>query len=172
MIDFSEYIRDIPDFPEKGIVFKDITPLLGDAEAFRAVIDVFVEEYRDQNIDMVAGIDARGFILGSVLAYQLGIGFVPIRKSGKLPYKTYEESYQLEYGSSSTLAIHQDAFSHGSRVVICDDVIATGGTLAATINLVKKLGGDLVGIAVLIELAFLNGREKFIHENIFSLIEF
>ena len=121
---------------------------------------------------MIAGIDARGFILGSALAYQLGVGFVPIRKSGKLPYKTYEASYQLEYGSGSTLAIHQDAFSKGSRVVICDDVIATGGTLAATINLVEKLGADLVGIAVLIELAFLNGREKFIHENIFSLIEF
>ncbi len=172
MIDFSEYIRSIPDFPEKGVVFKDITPLLGDAAVFRAVIDVFVEEYRDRNIDMIAGIDARGFILGSALAYQLGVGFVPIRKSGKLPYKTYEANYQLEYGSGSTLAIHQDAFSKGSRIVICDDVIATGGTLAATINLVEKLGADLVGIAVLIELAFLNGREKFIHENIFSLIEF
>ena len=127
--------------------------------------------YEPKDVDVVVGIDARGFIFGSVLAYRMGIGFVPVRKSGKLPYLTHESSYELEYGVD-TLAIHQDACSSGSRVLICDDVIATGGTIAASIDLIEKLGSEVAGIAVLIELTFLNGREKFPDQDIFSLIEF
>ncbi len=171
MTDFSKFIRDIPDFPKPGISFKDITPLLKDSQAFRDAIDTMVAHYEPKNVDVIVGIDARGFIFGSALAYRLGVGFVPVRKSGKLPYLTHEASYDLEYGVDS-LAIHQDAFPPGSRVLICDDVIATGGTLAAAINLVEKLGSEVTGIAVLIELTFLNGSEKFQDHDIFSLIEF
>ena len=171
MTDFSQFIRDVPDFPTPGIVFKDITPLLKDQAAFRDTVEVFATHYEPKNIDVIAGIDARGFILGGALAYRLGVGFVPIRKSGKLPYHTYEAHYDLEYGTDA-LAIHQDAFPAGSRVLICDDLIATGGTTAASIHLVEKLGGQIVGIAVLIELTFLNGREKFSNYDGFSLIEF
>ena len=170
-MDFTRYIRDVPDFPQEGIVFKDITPLLGSPKAFRATIDTFANYYRDRNIDVVVGIDARGFIFAAGLAYQLGVGLVPVRKSGKLPYKTIEESYDLEYGSN-TLAIHQDAIAPGTSVVICDDVIATGGTLTATVSLVEKLGGQVVSIAALIELTFLNGRRHFVDYDIYSLIEF
>jgi adenine phosphoribosyltransferase len=171
MTDFSQFIRDIPDFPKAGIVFKDITPLLKDPSAFHDAIEALAAYYEPKKVDVIVGIDARGFILGGALAYRLGVGFAPIRKSGKLPYLTYEASYALEYGID-TLAIHQDAFPAGSRVVICDDVIATGGTLAASIELVEKLGGIMVGIAVLIELTFLKGREKFADDDVFSLIEF
>ena len=171
MTDFSKFIRDIPDFPKPGIIFKDITPLLKDSHAFRDAIDTMAAHYEPKNVDVIVGIDARGFIFGSALAYRLGVGFVPVRKSGKLPYRTHEASYDLEYGVD-TLAIHQDACSPGSRVLICDDVIATGGTIAASINLVEKLGSEVTGIAVLIELTFLNGREKFQDHDIFSLIEF
>jgi len=171
MTDFSKFVRDIPDFPKPGIVFKDITPLLKEPSIFRDAIDAIAAHYEPKDIDVVVGIDARGFIFGSALAYRLGTGFVPIRKKGKLPYHTYEASYDLEYGTD-TLAIHQDAFPPGSRVVICDDVIATGGTISASIELVEKLGGLMVGVAVLIELTFLKGREKFAHHEIFSLIEF
>ena len=160
MTDFSKFIRDIPDFPKPGIVFKDITPLLKEPSAFRDAIDAIAAHYEPKNIDVVVGIDARGFMFGGALAYRMGAGFVPIRKRGKLPYHTYEASYDLEYGTD-TLAIHQDAFPPGSRVMICDDVIATGGTIAASIELVEKLGGHMVGIAVLIELTFLKVREKF-----------
>ena len=171
MTDFSKFIRDIPDFPKPGIVFKDITPLLKDDVAFRDAIHAMASHYEPIGVDVLVGIDARGFILGGALACQLGVGFVPIRKKGKLPFDTFEASYDLEYGTD-TLTIHQDAVSPGSRVLICDDVIATGGTIAASIELVEKMGGQVIGIPVLIELAFLNGREKFSEYDIFSLIEF
>jgi len=171
MQDFSQFIRDISDFPKQGIQFKDITPLLGHRDAFQNAIEAFANRYESKAIDAIVGIDARGFIFGSALAYRLGVGFVPIRKSGKLPYQTHEATYELEYGTD-TLAIHQDAFPKQSRVLLCDDVLATGGTLAASIELVEKLDGTLVGIALLIELTFLNGREKLANREIFSLIEF
>ncbi len=171
MTDFSKFIREVPDFPEPGILFKDITPLLQTPHAFRDTVDKMAAHYKPKDIDAIVGIDARGFIFGSALAYRLGVSFVPVRKSGKLPYHTHEASYELEYGVD-TLAIHQDAFPRGSRVLICDDVIATGGTIAASIELVEKLGSEVAGIAVLIELTFLNGREKFPDRDIFSLIEF
>ena len=171
MVNLPDFIRDIPDFPSPGIVFKDITPLLKDPKAFRATIDQIADRYVQKQIDAIVGIDARGFIFGGALAYKLGVGFVPVRKSGKLPYHTHEASYDLEYGTD-TLAIHQDAFPAGSRVLICDDVIATGGTIAASIKLVEKLDSKVVGIAVVIELTFLKGREKFPGYEVFSLIEF
>ncbi|MDE0184976.1 MAG: adenine phosphoribosyltransferase [Candidatus Poribacteria bacterium] len=171
MTDFTKFIRDIPDFPESGIVFKDITPLLKNNTAFRDAIHAMASNYQPAGVDVVVGIDARGFILGGALAFQLGVGFVPIRKKGKLPFDTYEANYDLEYGTD-TLTIHQDAFPAGSRVLVCDDVIATGGTISASIELVEKLEGRVIGIPVLIELTFLKGREKFSNYDIFSLIEF
>ncbi len=170
MSDFTKFIRDIPNFPEPGVSFKDITPLLGNGLAFNAAIDIFVNRFKSELIDVVVGIDARGFILGAALAHRLGIGFVPIRKSGKLPFDCYEVTYNLEYGVD-TLAIHQDAFPKGSRVLICDDVLATGGTLAASIELVKKLSGNIVGIALLLELTKFEGRKKVPNQPIFSLVE-
>ena len=170
--DFSKFIREIPDFPEPGILFKDITPLLGNGEVFQAAIEVLASRYEPQRIDKVVGIDARGFILGAALAYRLGVGFVPIRKAGKLPTDTYQRTYDLEYGDPETLSIHQDAFSEGCRVLICDDVLATGGTLAAAVDLVQQLRGDIVGIALLIELTFLNGREKISGYDILSILEY
>ena len=171
MTNFLDYIRDVPDFPKPGIVFKDITPLLQSKSAFRDAIEAMRANYQPKEVDVVVGIDARGFILGGALAHQLGVGFVPVRKSGKLPFHTYEVEYDLEYGTD-TLTIHQDAFGAGSRVLICDDVIATGGTIAATIELVEKFGAHVAGIGVLIELTFLNGREKFERHDVYSLIEF
>jgi len=171
MTDFTKFIRDIPDFPEPGIVFKDITPLLNNNTVFRDAIHAMASNYQPAEVDVVVGIDARGFILGGALAFQLGVGFVPIRKKGKLPFDTFEADYDLEYGTD-TLTIHQDAFPARSRVLICDDVIATGGTIAASIELVEKLEGRVIGIPVLIELTFLKGREKFSDYDIFSLIEF
>ena len=170
MSDFTKFIRDIPNFPEPGVSFKDITPLLGNGLAFNAAIDIFVNRFKSELIDVVVGIDARGFILGAALAHRLGIGFVPIRKSGKLPFDCYEVTYDLEYGVD-TLAIHQDAFPNGSRVLICDDVLATGGTLAASIELVKKLSGNIVGVALLLELTKFEGRKKVPNQPIFSLVE-
>ena len=172
MQDFSQFIRDIPDFPQPGIIFKDITPLLGNPNAFRDVIEAFAEPYEAaHNIETVVGIDARGFIFAAALAYRLNAAFVPIRKSGKLPYETHETTYQLEYGTD-TLAIHQDAFPKGSNVLVCDDVLATGGTLGACVELVEELEGNIVGIALLIELTFLNGKEKVPDYDIFSLIKY
>lgn len=138
MSDFSKFIREIPNFPKQGVSYKDITPLLGNRFAFNAAIEVFVNRFKSERIDVIVGIDARGFILASALAHRLNIGFVPIRKSGKLPFDCYEITYDLEYGTD-TLAIHQDAFQRGSRVLICDDVLATGGTLSASVELVKNL---------------------------------
>ncbi len=171
MSDFSKFIRHIPNFPKPGVTFKDITPLLGNGSAFNAAIEVFVNRYKSELIDVIVGIDARGFILGAALANRLGLGFVPIRKRGKLPFDCYEVTYDLEYGTD-TLAIHQDAFPKGSRVLICDDVLATGGTLTASIELVKKMGGDIAGIALLLELTEFEGREKVADQPIFSLVEF
>ena len=171
MTDFSHYIRDIPDFPKPGIVFKDITPLLKEPAAFHDAIDAIAVYFEPKDIDVVVSIDARGFIFGAALAYRMETGFVPVRKSGKLPHKTYEATYDLEYGTD-TLAIHQDAIPVGGRVLLCDDVIATGGTLAVSIELVEKLGAEVVGIGALIELTFLKGRQKFADYEVYSLIEF
>jgi adenine phosphoribosyltransferase len=164
-------IRDIPDFPRPGIVFKDITPLLGDGPLFAQTIDVLAERYRDQKIDMVLGIESRGFIVGAALAYKLGAGFCVVRKPGKLPYDTHSASYELEYGTDS-LEIHIDAIAQNARVLIVDDLIATGGTAAATAQLVSKLGGEVVECAFVIELSFLKGRDKLQPYGVFSLVQY
>lgn len=171
MHDFSQFIRDIPDFPKPGVSFKDITPLLGNPTVFHKVIDEFALRYKLEAIDAVVGIDARGFIFGSALAYRLGTGFVPIRKSGKLPFDKYEVTYDLEYGSD-TIAIHRDAFPKYSRVLICDDLLATGGTLASSVSLIERLEGYIIGIAILVELTELNGRERVPRHDVFSLIKY
>ncbi len=171
MHDFSQFIRDIPDFPKPGVSFKDITPLLGNPTVFHKVIDEFALRYKLEAIDAVVGIDARGFIFGSALAYRLGTGFVPIRKSGKLPFDKYEVTYDLEYGSD-TIAIHRDAFPKYSRVLICDDLLATGGTLASSVSLIERLEGHIIGIAILVELTELNGRERVPRHDVFSLIKY
>ena len=152
-------IRTIPDFPKPGIQFKDITPVLGDAKLFALSIDQLTNSFRPGDVDFVVGIDARGFIFAGAAALKWGAGFVPVRKKGKLPFDTHEESYELEYGSN-VLAIHTDAIKPGSRVVLVDDLLATGGTAAAAANLVQKVGGQLLEVSFLIELSFLNGREK------------
>src|SRR6185436_3619839 len=152
-------VRDVPDFPQQGIVFKDITPLLADRNAFSSVIDLIVVHYGRGNIDKVVGIEARGFILASPVAYHFGAGFVPVRKEGKLPWESEREEYALEYGTA-VLEVHKDAIGAGERVLIVDDVLATGGTALAAAKLVERLGGKVMGIACLIELAFLNGRDK------------
>ncbi len=164
-------IRDIPDFPQKGIVFKDITPLLADENAFSSVIDLIVVHYGRGNIDKVVGIEARGFILASPVAYHFGAGFVPVRKEGKLPWNSEREEYELEYGTA-VLEIHKDAIDPGDRVLIVDDVLATGGTARATAKLVERLGGKVVGIATLVELTFLKGRDKVAGYDFFSLITY
>jgi len=150
-------IRDVPDYPQPGVVFKDITPLLADGAAFRAVIGVLAETYGP--VDKVAGIEARGFILAAPVAARLGSGFIPIRKKGKLPAATYAQDYQLEYGTA-TLEVHKDAFRESDRVLIIDDVLATGGTARATVDLVNRAGAQVAGIAVLLELSFLHGRAR------------
>jgi len=156
-LDVRELIRAIPDFPIPGILFRDITPLLADRHGFKATIDLFVNRYRDAKLDHVVGIEARGYMIGAPLAYALGVGFVPVRKPGKLPGAKHAEEYALEYGTN-TLEIHADAFQPGERILIVDDLLATGGTAAATLRLVKKLGADVVGVAFLIELVGLSGR--------------
>lgn len=152
-------IRDIKDFPTEGILFKDITTLLKEGPAFRLVVDAMAKRHLGDGIDIVVGIESRGFIFAGALAHQLGAGFVPVRKLGKLPAKTVEVEYELEYGRSA-LAIHEDAIARGQRVLIVDDVLATGGTMAATVRLVEQLGGKVSGIAFLLELSFLKGRDK------------
>ena len=164
-------IREVPDFPQPGIVFKDITPLLADEIGFSTVIDLIVVHFGRGSVDKVVGIEARGFILASPVAYHFGAGFVPVRKAGKLPWNTESASYVLEYGEE-TLEIHKDALTPGERVLIVDDVLATGGTAAATASLVERLGGKVIGIACLIELGFLNGREKLRGHDFFSLITY
>ncbi|HEY3856279.1 MAG TPA: adenine phosphoribosyltransferase [Verrucomicrobiae bacterium] len=152
-------IRNIPDFPQAGIQFKDITPVLADARLFSACIDQLTGKFSPGSVDAVVGIDARGFIFAAAAAYKLKCGFVPVRKKGKLPHKTYEESYTLEYGTN-TMAIHADAVKPGGRVLLVDDLLATGGTAGAAANLLKRLGVEILGISFLIELSFLNGRER------------
>jgi adenine phosphoribosyltransferase len=164
-------IRDIPDFPQPGIVFKDITPLLADDVAFSSVIDLIVVHYGRGTVDKVVGIEARGFILASPVAYHFGAGFVPVRKAGKLPAGTEREEYALEYGTA-TLEVHRDAIAPGERVLIVDDVLATGGTANATATLMERLGGKVVGIATLIELGFLGGRDRVAAHELFSLITY
>ena len=164
-------IRDIKDFPKPGIVFKDITTLLRDASSFNRAVDLLGHRYLDRPVDVVLGIEARGFIIGSALAYKLNRGVILVRKPGKLPYKTHSASYQLEYGTD-TLEIHQDAIEPGQRVLIADDVLATGGTVRAVIGLVQQMGGEVVECVFLSELSFLNGREKIPDVSVFSLIEF
>ena len=164
-------IRDVPDFPKKGIVFKDITPLLADEVGFSTAIDMIVVHFGRGNVDKVVGIEARGFILASPVAYHFGAGFVPVRKADKLPWKTESMEYDLEYGTE-TLQIHVDAFQPGERVIIVDDVLATGGTARATADLVQRLGGKVVGIACLIELSFLNGRDRLEGYDFFSLLTY
>ncbi len=171
MKELKELIRDIPDFPKKGIVFKDITTLLNDPLRFKEAVDKLTQRYIDKKIDMIVGIEARGFIIAGCLAYNLGAGIVPVRKKGKLPYLTYQATYELEYGTD-TLEIHQDAFDVGKRILIVDDLLATGGTIQAVIELVNKLKGNIVEIAFLIELIFLKGRERIKDYPIFSLIKY
>ncbi|MCK5581081.1 MAG: adenine phosphoribosyltransferase [Candidatus Omnitrophica bacterium] len=167
----KQTIRDIPDFPKEGIIFKDITTLLSNPEALKSAFDILIEKYKDEKIDQVIGIESRGFIFGSVLAYMLGAGFTPVRKKGKLPYKTKSVTYELEYGTD-TLEIHEDALSESTRVLIVDDLLATGGTVKGVTELVNGFGAEIVGIAFLIELSFLNGRQKLEGLPIYSIIEY
>ncbi len=162
-------IRDIKNFPREGILFKDITTLLKDGPAFRYVVDLLAERYQQDRVEIVVGIESRGFIFAGALAHQLRAGFVPVRKLGKLPGKTIEVEYELEYGHDA-LAMHEDAIRPGQRVLAVDDLLATGGTMAATLRLVEQLGGHVVGVAFLIELAFLNGRDKLKNNPLHSLI--
>jgi len=170
-LDFSEYIRVIDDFPKPGISFKDITTLLKDGEAYRAAVDAIIEQVRECKPDIIVGPEARGFLLGAPVAYALGIGFVPVRKPGKLPGQTVRETYELEYGSD-TLEVHADAIQPGQRVVIVDDLLATGGTISATARLLEKTGAQVAGMSFLIELGFLEGRKKLEGYEIFSLIKY
>ena len=169
--DIKAAIRDIPDFPKPGIIFKDITPVLRDPALFKTAVDIYVDRCRKAKVTKVAAVDARGFVFAGGVCDRLGLGLVPIRKKGKLPYKTYEQSYDLEYGTS-TLAVHQDAFDRGERVVIVDDLLATGGTAKASAQLVEKAGGLVVEMAFLIELTSLNGRARLQHYPVFSAVQF
>ena len=171
MNDLKKYIRDIPDFPKKGILFRDITTLIGDKERFKEVIDTLAKRYADKKIDAVLAVESRGFIFGGALAYKLNAGFVPFRKKGKLPHKTYKATYSLEYGED-TLEIHQDAIKPGDRVLLIDDLLATGGTLGAVIGLVKKLKGEIAEIAFIIELEDLKGRFKLSDFPVYSMIQY
>lgn len=166
-----EAIRDVHGFPKAGIVFKDITPILGDGELFRGAIDLFCETAGGEKIDKVAGIDARGFIFGAAVADRLGVGFVPVRKKGKLPWKCIEESYALEYGEA-VVEIHEDAVKPGEKVLLVDDLLATGGTAEATVKLLELLGAEIVAISFLIELSFLNGRDKLTGEKVKAILNY
>jgi adenine phosphoribosyltransferase len=170
-MDYKRLIREVPDFPQPGILFYDITTLLKNAEGFRTILDTLTAQYRDRQISKIVGIESRGFILGAPLAYQLHTGFVPVRKPGKLPADIYEVKYNLEYGSTS-LAIHRDAITMGERVLIVDDLLATGGTAAATVHLVRQLGGEIVGLQFLLELKALRGREKLEGYDVSSMITY
>ena len=171
MADLSALIRDIPDFPKKGILFKDITTLLQDGPAFRQSIDEIVEQVRRYQVDAVVGMESRGFIFGAPIAYRLGVGFVPVRKLGKLPGPTISTEYELEYGTN-TLEMHADAITRVQRVLIVDDLLATGGTVGATVDLIHRLGGTVAAPAFLVELDFLNGRERLPDTDIISLIHY
>jgi len=166
----TEHIRDVPDFPKPGIVFKDISPLCADPKAFRSFVNSLAEEYRDLKPDVIVAVDARGFVFGGALAYQLGTGVVMVRKKGKLPGDTLSAEYELEYGSA-TLEMHEDALKPGQKVVIVDDLLATGGTVRATVDLCRRLGAEVLGCAFLVELGFLNGRAKLSDIPIFAPVQ-
>src|SRR6476620_8588927 len=171
MNDLKKLIREVPDYPKPGILFYDLTTLLKDKQGFHLLIDRLCEHYNGHTIDLVAGMEARGFIFAPALAYRLGAGFVPVRKPKKLPAKTASVTYALEYGTDS-LEIHEDAVRPGDRVIICDDLLATGGTAAATVKLVAQLGGKVEGLAFAVELTFLKGRAKLPGLDVFSLIQY
>jgi len=171
MDELKKLIREVPDYPKPGILFYDVTTLLKDKKGFHMLIDRLCEHYNGHTIDLVAGIEARGFIFAPALAYSLGAGFVPVRKPKKLPSKTASISYALEYGTD-TLEIHEDAVQPGNRVIICDDLLATGGTAAATAKLIQQLGGIVEGAAFAVELTFLNGRQKLAGFDVFSLMQY
>jgi adenine phosphoribosyltransferase len=164
-------IRSIPNFPKKGIVFRDITTLLKDQDAYQKTVDLFFKKYKKSNIDKIVGIESRGFIIGGALAYKLNVGFVPIRKPGKLPSETLREEYQLEYGNDA-IEIHKDAIKPGERILLHDDLLATGGTMEAASKLVENLGGKIIAVTFLIELAFLNGRNLLSNYNVDSIIKY
>ena len=168
-MDLETFIRDVPDFPTKGIIFKDITPLLADPAALDETIKRLADPYRDKGVKLVAGIESRGFIFGAAVARELGAGFVPLRKQGKLPHVTVRQEYTLEYGTDA-IEIHEDAIDAGDRVLMVDDLLATGGTMAASCELVAGLGAEIVGLAFVIELCFLNGRDKLPGQDIHTLI--
>ena len=166
-----DYIVEVPDFPKPGISFKDITPVLKTPEAYRFVIDRMHDEFKDAGVDLVLGIESRGFLFAAPLAMRLGKGFIPVRKPGKLPRERISASYALEYGVDA-LEVHRDAIRNGQKVILVDDVLATGGTIAACASLVRKLGGEVVGVAFLMELTFLMGREKLENERVFSVVQY
>ncbi len=171
MEDLKKLIRDVPDFPKKGIIFKDITPLLQDPKGLRTAVEVISQHYKNKKIDIVVGAEARGFILAPTVAFNLGAGFVPVRKPGKLPYKKISASYSLEYGTD-TLEMHKDGIKKGQQVLMVDDLLATGGTMAACCKMVESLGGNIAGCTFLIELAFLNGRNALSKYDVFSVIKY
>jgi adenine phosphoribosyltransferase len=171
MDELKKLIREVPDYPKPGILFYDLTTLLKDKKGFHLLIDRLCGHYSNHHIDIVAGIEARGFIFAPALAYRLGAGFVPVRKPKKLPAKTVQVSYALEYGTD-TLEVHEDAVQKGQRVLVCDDLLATGGTAAATVQLIRKLGGEVEGAAFAVELIFLSGRGKLTGLDVFSLIQY
>lgn len=164
-------IRDVPDWPKEGIIFKDITTLLRDPEAFKLAVNALADRYRDRGIDYVASVEARGFILGAPVAFLLGVGFVPIRKPGKLPCETRREEYELEYGTDA-VEVHADAFDAGDRVLVCDDLLATGGTALATARLIESCGATVEAFVFLVELDFLAGRDKLLDYEVFSIIHY
>jgi len=170
-VDLRKFIRSIPGFPKEGIVFRDITPLLADGAALKEASRLMADRFRDKNPELVVGAEARGFIFGTAVALELGVGFAPVRKPGKLPAKTVEYSYELEYGTD-TLTMHWDAVKPGQKVLLVDDLLATGGTMEACAHMVEQLGGEVVGCAFLIELSFLNGREKLKQYDVVSLIDY
>ncbi len=170
-MDLRQYIRDIPDFPVEGILFRDITPLMQEPNAFRYVIDRMAEHYEGEGIDVILGIEARGFLIGAPLAYRLGKPFVPVRKEGRLPYETRSVKYALEYGQN-VVEVHTDAISEGQRAIILDDLLATGGTMAAGAELVESMGGEVAGLAAVIELIDLDARERLSGYGVFSLVQY
>ena len=170
-MNLKDSIRSIPGWPIEGVIFRDLTTLMQNPEAYRNACDIFYDRYKNLNIDKIVGIDARGFVFGAVLAYQLNVGFIPVRKKGKLPYKTVSEEYTLEYGKN-TVEMHEDAITKGEKVVIIDDLIATGGTIEAAVKLVKKLDGDILECAFIVELPELKGREKIKDQKIFTICAF
>ena len=171
MKELKDIIRDVPDFPKQGILFKDITTLLADAKSYQKMIDLLSHRYIDKRIDKVVGVEARGFIIGAALAYKLGAGVVLVRKPGKLPSETYRKTYDLEYGTD-TLEIHTDAIKKGERILIADDLLATGGTVSAVVDLINDMGGELIECCFMVELQFLNGRKRLPKGKVFSLLQF